>query len=96
MSAHTIVVNINAKKDKTDFIRQKLLSLIDLTRVEEGCVVFDLHENNDDPSHFVFYEIWETRELWLEHLDTALFKEYKASISDSLEDIGFHEMTQIA
>lgn len=96
MSRHTIIVNIHAKEEKTDFIRQKLLSLIDRTRAEEGCVVFDLHENNEAPSHFVFYEIWETRALWLEHMDTAFFKDYKASITDSIEGIGFYEMTQIA
>ncbi|MEO1610025.1 MAG: antibiotic biosynthesis monooxygenase, partial [Pseudomonadota bacterium] len=24
----------------------------------------DLHQDNENPAHFMFYENWESRELW--------------------------------
>ena len=40
------------------------LKLIDITRAEEGCINYDLHQDNENPAHFLFYENWKSRELW--------------------------------
>ena len=64
MSKLTIVANIFAKAGKIGFVKAELLKLIEPTRAEEGCLNYDLHQDFEDLRHFLFYENWESRELW--------------------------------
>ena len=63
MSKLTIVANITAKPDKIELVKYELMKLIPITLAEEGCIQYDLHQDNDNPAHFMFYENWESREL---------------------------------
>ena len=64
----TIVANIKAKSDKVDLVKAELEKLIETTRAEEGCLQYDLHQDNENPAHFLCYENWESRDLWQEHM----------------------------
>lgn len=68
MSKLTIVAHIRANPNKIDLVRSELEKLIPITRAEEGCIQYDLHHDNADPAHFLFYENWESRELWQSHM----------------------------
>ncbi|MDN5626514.1 Major royal jelly protein [Epilithonimonas bovis DSM 19482] len=37
---------------------------------EQGCVQYDLHQDQDQPEVFFFYERWESREILEQHLKT--------------------------
>lgn len=56
MTALTIVANIIAKPNSVELVKAELLKLIDVTRAEEGCINYELHQDNENPAHFVFYE----------------------------------------
>lgn len=60
MSRLTIVANIFAKQDSIELVKSELMKLIDTTRAEEGCIDYDLHQNNENPAHFLFYENWQS------------------------------------
>ena len=49
----TIVANITAHPDKIDLVKAELIKLIDVTRAEEGCINYDLHQDNENPAHFL-------------------------------------------
>ena len=57
MTTLAIVANIIAKADQIDLIKAELLKLIDITLAEAGCINYDLHQDIQNPAHFVFYEI---------------------------------------
>lgn len=92
----TIVANIKAAPDKADLVRTELERLIDITRNENGCLQYDLHQDNDDPTHFMFYENWESRELWQNHMNAPHLKEYMAATEGAVVTFTLHEMTVIA
>ena len=92
----TIVANITAKSDKIDLVKVGLEKLIDITRSEEGCLQYDLHQDNENPSHFMFYENWESRELWQKHMGVQHLKDYMAATEGEVEEFVLNEMTQIA
>ncbi len=96
MAKLTIVANIKAKDDKVEFIKAELLKLIDITRAEEGCINYDLHQDNENPAHFLFYENWESRDLWQTHMGNQHLKDYMASTEGAVEEFTLNEMTQIA
>lgn len=95
MAKLTIVANIIAKEDKVELVKQELLKLIDTTRAEEGCINYNLHQDNENPAHFLFYENWESRELWLVHMDNQHLKDYMVATEGAVENFILNEMTQI-
>jgi len=96
MKPLTIVANIKAKPDKIDLVKAELLKLIDITRAEQGCINYDLHQNNEDPAHFLFYENWESRDLWQAHMNNQHLKDYLAATEGAVAEFTLNEMTRIA
>ena len=58
----TVVAMICAKPDKIDLAREALIALVEPTRREQGCINYDLHQSPDEPTRFMFYENWASRE----------------------------------
>ncbi len=96
MAKLTIVANIRAEANSVDLVKAELEKLIDITRAEEGCINYDLHQDNENPAHFLFYENWESRELWQAHMDNQHLKDYMAATEGHVADFTLNEMTIIA
>lgn len=96
MSKLTIVANIKVKPDHIDAVKAELKKLIPTTRAEEGCLQYDLHQDNENPAHFLFYENWESRELWQSHMSNQHLKDYMAATDGMVEDFTLNEMSHIA
>ena len=95
MSQLTIVANIHANADKIDLVKEELLKLIDITRAEPGCINYDLHQDNDNPAHFMFYENWESRDLWQTHMNAPHLAAYMAATEGAVAEFTLNEMTVI-
>ena len=91
----TIIATIKAKKDNIDLVKSELLKLIEPTLKEPGCIQYDLHQDNENPAVFVFYENWESRPLWLNHMDSDHLKAYASATEGAIENFALNEMTQI-
>lgn len=95
MAQLTIVADITAKADKVELVKGELLKLIGITRAEEGCINYDLHQDNENEAHFFFYENWESRDLWLAHMDAQHLADYMAATDGAVEEFAVNEMTVI-
>lgn len=92
----TIVANIKANSDQIDLVKAELLKLIEFTRTEEGCINYDLHQDNENPAHFMFYENWQTRELWQTHMANQHLADYMAATEGAVAEFTLNEMSVIA
>lgn len=95
MSKLTIIANIKAKSNSIEHVKNELLKLIDVTRSEDGCIIYDLHQDNENPAHFLFYENWESRELWQKHMGNTHLEEYIKATENAVDSFTLNEMTQI-
>ncbi|MGJ8646621.1 MAG: putative quinol monooxygenase [Marinomonas colpomeniae] len=95
MAALTIVANILANPDKIELVKNELVKLIDITRAEKGCMNYDLHQDNENPAHFTFYENWETRDLWQTHMGNTHLADYMAATDGAVAEFTLSEMTKI-
>ncbi|NJK52256.1 MAG: antibiotic biosynthesis monooxygenase [Leptolyngbyaceae cyanobacterium SU_3_3] len=95
MSKLTIVAHVYAESDKVDFVKDELLKLIPITRGEEGCIQYDLHQDNDNPAHFLFYEDWESRELWQTHMNAPHLKAYMEITEGAIAEFTLYEMSHV-
>ena len=96
MAKLTIVANIKAHEDKIELVKAELLKLINITRAEEGCINYDLHQDNENPAHFMFFENWETRELWQTHMGNQHLQDYMAATEGAVVEFTLNEMSHIA
>ena len=95
MNKLTIVANIHAHQDKIDLVKSELLKLIDITRNEQGCIGYDLHQDNSNPAHFMFYENWQNRDLWQQHMNNQHLQDYLQAVEGAVETFTLNEMTHV-
>ena len=96
MAKLTITGNVLANPDKIDFVKAELEKLIPITRKEAGCIQYDLHQDNENPAYFLFYENWESRELWQTHMNAPHLAAFMEATDGAIEKFWLHEMTHIA
>lgn len=95
MAALTIVAHIIAKPDSIDHVKAELLKLIEPTRAEAGCLQYDLHQDDDEPTRFLFYENWLSRDQWQAHMDSPHLRAGVQALEGAAESISIQEMTRI-
>jgi autoinducer 2-degrading protein len=44
---------------------------------DPGCLRFDVLQQQDDPGRWVFYEVYENEQAWLQHRESAHFLAFK-------------------
>ncbi|OSY87568.1 antibiotic biosynthesis monooxygenase [Tenacibaculum holothuriorum] len=91
----TIVAKIVAKPEKRALVRSELLKLIDITRAEKGSINYDLHQDNENENLFLFYENWESRELWQNHMNNSHLAQYLKATEGAVEEFTLNEMSRI-
>lgn len=92
----TIVAQITAVPGKEALVRSELKKLVDITRAEAGCEQYDLHQDNENPGLFVFYENWTSRDLWQQHMGAPHLAAYMAATEGAVSNFVLNEMTKIA
>ena len=95
MAQLTIVANIHAHPDKIDLVKTELQKLVAITRAEAGCLQYDLHQDNDDPAHFLFYENWRSRDLWQAHMNAPHLTAYGQATKGAVAKFTLFEMSGI-
>ncbi|PWG04904.1 putative quinol monooxygenase [Polaribacter aquimarinus] len=92
----TIVAKILAKPEKKTLVKKELLKLIETTIAEKGCINYDLHQDNENKNLFLFYENWESRELWQKHMNNSHLAAYAKATEGAIDDFKLFEMTPIS
>ncbi|MEV0851967.1 putative quinol monooxygenase [Nocardia fluminea] len=83
-STYALVGFAHPKPERRDDLRELLLSFVEPTRAEEGCLEYHFHVDSDDPSVFVFYEVWRSRADLDRHLALPHMREFWNSRLDYL------------
>lgn len=91
----TIVAKVVAKKECIQAVKTELLKLVEPTRRESGCIDYRLHQDNDDPAAFFFYENWESGDCLEKHINSEHFKAYVYAVEGMIDDKVVYRMTMI-
>jgi quinol monooxygenase YgiN len=83
MSAIHILARHRSRPETVDEVRQILLSLIDPSRAEVGCLKYELLQNADDPTDFTFVETFASDEALKLHAAAP----YIAGLALKLKDL---------
>lgn len=91
----TVVANITAKEGQADLVKGELMKLLEPTHAEAGCINYDLHQDNKNPAHFLFFENWESYELWQDHMKAPHLKDFGAATEGAIADFTIYEMVPV-
>lgn len=73
MSKLTIIAKLTSAVEQNEVVKTELQKLVAPTRLEKGCINYDLYQDNEDPNVFLFYENWENAEDLDAHMKSAHF-----------------------
>ena len=96
MSPITIVATVIAKPEAIEPVKRELLQLVELTRKEIGCIGYTLHQDNENPAIFLFYETWQDHASLQAHMNSDHFIRYVSAVEGLIADKIVHKMTRLA
>ena len=79
-----VTATITAKPDERDNIILKSQNLIESTRLESGCISYNLYKSTENDDILLMHEQWENLETLETHMQTEHFKAFGAAIEDIL------------
>ncbi len=81
----TLIAKVKAKEGLEETLKNELTALLEPTGKEAGCITYNLHQNSEDKSLFMFYENWTSQQALDEHLQTPHLKAFLGK-ADALLD----------
>jgi quinol monooxygenase YgiN len=81
MSLHTFV-RFDAKPGQLDLLRQELLSLLNPTRAEPGCLDIHLFEQKGSSGTFIIHSLWQDEAAFDAHVQFPYMKRFLALVPD--------------
>ena len=80
-----VVANFKALPGKANELKQILIDLKNASKVEAGCMFFELLRNETVSSSFIFIEEWDSREHFDAHLNADHLEEAKSKMAGVLQ-----------
>ena len=82
-----VVARIKAKRDKVEEVREALTGLVEPTRSEAGCIVYEMLQNTVDPTDFTFVEEWESEAALASHAASEHIQATRKKLDEIVEEM---------
>jgi len=96
---------VRIKPDRLEEFREHVATMSTSSETEPGCLFYRYHTADDDPAHFILWEVWADRGALIAHLKrlAALFgpptpgsnPPIPAKLADCFADLRVHELTAV-
>jgi autoinducer 2-degrading protein len=87
---HTVIVSLRVKPGMVDAFLEVMGENSRASRRDEpSCLRFDVHRDNDDPNHFLLYELYADERAFTEaHRGAPHYEKWRAASAELLEPGG--------
>ena len=79
-------VQVHVKPDCVAAFREATLRNANASRREPGVLRFDVIQDLEDPTRFVFVEVYRSPELHAAHRETEHFRTWQGAVSDMMAE----------
>jgi len=69
-----VIVEEKIKEGQLDAFLEHMSEMIALTKLEKGCIAYDLYESADGSGDIVMIELWEDQAMLDDHMASEHFK----------------------
>lgn len=73
---HGFILHAHTKPEKADAFEALFRSYVAPSRLEPGCIEYHMLRDQQDPTLFIFYEIWQSREHLAVHENLPHMKQF--------------------
>jgi quinol monooxygenase YgiN len=80
-----VVAKLKAAAGKEEEMKKALMDMIPKVSEEEGTLVYTLHQDQTDPTVFLFYEKYKDADALVVHSSTPYFKELFRTLKPLLD-----------
>ena len=80
-----VVAKLKAKSGEESKMADALQAMVSKVEKEEGTLVYTLHQSQNDPTQFLFYEKYSDGEALKAHSSTPYFKELLSILEPLLD-----------
>jgi len=84
-----------ARDENVEELKALLETMVDASRAEEGCLLYNIYQTDSDPKTFVVIETWKSDTALDGHKNSAHYKHYKANFEQFTADKWSNELTPI-
>jgi len=75
-----VIAHLVALPNRQEALKSTLAGLVEPTRQEKGCQLYQLLQSQSDPTEFVFIEEWENQAMLNAHLTSPHINEADAKL----------------
>jgi len=79
-------VTFIAKNDGIEEMKALLKTMIQASKDEDGCLLYDIFQLKNEPKNFVVVESWANEKALDGHKESAHYKHYKSSFEPYCEE----------
>ena len=87
-----IIVKFEVIESQINLFENEVVKILKSTREEQGCILYELHQDLENPYVFMFYEIWETTEAWEKHDTMPYIEAFKKIIPKTVKNLSFNKL----
>ncbi|WP_273804407.1 putative quinol monooxygenase [Providencia rettgeri] len=96
MSEIRIVATIIAKDNEVEFVKSATKSIVEPSNRDEGCLQYELHQDNANPNTFVFFEIWQDQQSLDKHNETKHLQDFIKKVEGKINLLDVKLISKIA
>lgn len=91
----TIIARPEVNPSMLKLVKEAMLELVELTKVKPGCIRYELHQDINQPNKLTFFETWESKELWIQHMQSEDIKAFNDKTGGGLIGFELQQMEQV-
>ena len=73
---HGFILHAKTRPEKTEAFEALFRAYVEPSRAEPGCIEYHMLRDKEDPTLFIFYEIWESQAHLDEHSNLPHMREF--------------------
>lgn len=85
MSRQAFILHAKTRPERAAEFEALFLGYVAASRAEPGCIEYHMLRDRQDPSLFIFYEVWESQEALDVHSNLPHMKQFRDARMEYLE-----------
>lgn len=75
---HAFILHAHAKPEQAEAFERLFRAYVEPSRGEPGCIQYHMLRDREDPTLFIFFEVWQSREHLAVHSALPHMREFHA------------------
>lgn len=94
---HAFILHAHTRPEQAEAFERLFRSYVEPSRAEPGCIEYHMLRDVQDPTLFIFYEVWASREALAEHMALPHMRESHEMRMDYLRrDVEIREIEMVS